>query len=150
MGLQLPMNLCPNSMWTHTTQWWYRFYIKGLAKQHQTILQTWTHTPATLRVLLFIGVASAVVPLHCTTVPFSLAVAVDVRVEVISATLAVGLAMFVRVATKLKSAHCKAAMSLQSKFLPMVSVFVNWMWALRGRNGSTIQSRTTPWLTVQM
>ena len=58
---------------------------------------------------MFNGVASAVVPLHCTTVPFSLAVAVNVRVEVMSATLAEGLAMLVRVATKLKFSHCKAA-----------------------------------------
>ena len=73
-------------------------------------------TPATLRVLLFIGVASAVTPLHCTKVPFSLDVAVNVRVEVMSATLAMRLAMFVRVATKFKSSHCKVAESLQSNF----------------------------------
>ena len=64
-------------------------------------------TPATLKVIFAIGNPSAVVPLHCITVPFSLVVAVNVRVEVISATVplltVMGLAMFVSVATKLKS-----------------------------------------------
>ena len=65
--------------------------------------------PATLTVLLFIGIASSVDPLHCTTVPFKLAVAGNVRVEVMSARVvpltSVGLAVFVRMATKLKSSH---------------------------------------------
>ena len=74
---------------------------------------------------MFIGVAFAVTPLHWITVPFKVDVAVNVRVEVMSATLVEGLAMSVRVATKLKSAHCKAMTSLQSKLLPMVSVRVN-------------------------
>ena len=80
--------------------------------------------PATLRVLLCIRDASAVVPLHCTMVPFSLAVVVNVRVEVISAIASMWLAVFVRVATKLKSSHCTAATALQSNLLPMVSVLV--------------------------
>ena len=44
-------------------------------------------TPVTFRVLFVVGNPLAVVPLHCTTVPFSLAVAVNVRVEVMSATV---------------------------------------------------------------
>ena len=85
--------------------------------------------PTTLVVLLFIGVASAVDPLHCTTVPFSVAVAGNVRVEVISARIvpltSVGLAVFVIVATKLKSSHCTDATLLQSNLLPMDAVLMN-------------------------
>ena len=85
--------------------------------------------PTTLIVLLFIGVASAVDPLHCTTVPFSLAVAGNVRVEVMSARVVpiatLGLAVFVRVATKLKSTHCTDATLLQSNLLPMDAVLMN-------------------------
>ena len=96
-------------------------------------------TPATLRMLLFIGVASAVDPLHCTTVPFSLAVAVNARVDVMSARVVVittvGLAVFVRVATKLKSSHCTDATSLQSKLLPIVLVLVNWIPVVSRMNG---------------
>ena len=84
--------------------------------------------PATLTVLLFIGIASSVDPLHCTTVPFKLTVAVNVRVEVMSARVvpltSVGLAVFVRMATKLKSSHRTAATLLQSNRL-LVSVLVN-------------------------
>ena len=65
--------------------------------------------PATLRLLLVIGKPAAVAPLHRTTVPFSMAAAVNVRVEVMSARVVanttVGLAIFVRVATKSKSSH---------------------------------------------
>ena len=97
------------------------------------------NTPATLRMLLFIGVASAVDPLHCTTVPFSLAVAVNARVDVMSARVVlittVGLAVSVRVATKLKSSHCTAATSLQSKLLPIVLVLVNWIPVVSRMNG---------------
>ena len=85
--------------------------------------------PATLTVLLFIGIASSVDPLHCTTVPFKLAVAGNVRVEVISARVVplttLGLAVFVRVATKLKSTHCTDATLLQSNLLPMDAVLMN-------------------------
>ena len=85
--------------------------------------------PTTLTVLLFIGVASSVDPLHCTTVPFRLDVAVNVRVEVISARVVplttLGLAVFVRVATKLKSTHCTDATLLQSNLLPMDAVLMN-------------------------
>ena len=110
--------------------------------------------PATWRVLLTIGNPTAVDPLHCTTVPFSLTAAVNVRVEVISARVVLlttlGLAVFVRVATKLRSAHCTAATLLQSKLLPMVSVLVNSISVLSKMNGSTIHSRRNPWLTVQV
>ena len=44
------------------------------------------HVPATLTVLLLIGNESAVDPLHCTTVPFSLELALNARVEVMSAS----------------------------------------------------------------
>ena len=110
--------------------------------------------PATLRLLLTNGNPTAVDPLHCTTVPFSLAAAVNARVEVMSARVVVGttvgLAVFVRVVTKSKSSHCKDATLLQSNLLPMVSVLLKRMRALAGRNGSTTQSRKNPWLIVQV
>ena len=80
------------------------------------------YPPAILRVRFAVGNSSAVVPLHCTTVPFSLFVVVKVRVEVMSATVPpVELVRFVRVATKSKSAHCKVEIALQSKLLPNAS-----------------------------
>ena len=105
--------------------------------------------PATLRLLLTSGNPAAVDPLHWTTVPFSLAAAVNVRVEVMSARVVVittlGLTVFVRVVTKSKSSHCTDA-----TLLPIVSILLKRMRALAGRNGSTIQSRKNPWLTVQV
>ena len=82
-----------------------------------------------MRVWFVIGNPSAVVPLHCTTLPFSLTVAVNVRVEVMSATVSpvtvVELVRFVRVATKSKSAHSKVEIALQFKLLPMGLVVRN-------------------------
>ena len=102
-----------------------------MKRQQETsteIDQNYTAAPATLTVLLFIGIASSVDPLHCTTVLFRLAVAVNVRVEVMSARVVpltiVGLAVFVRVATKLKSSHRTDATPVQSNLL-LVSVLVN-------------------------
>ena len=99
--------------------------------------------PATLRLLLTNGNPAAVDPLHCTTVPFSLAAAVNVRIEVMSARVVLittlGLAVFVRVVTKSKSSRHTDATPLQSNLLPRVSVLLNRMRALAGRNGSTIQ-----------
>ena len=112
--------------------------------------------PATLRMLLLIGVPFSVDPLHCTTVPFSLAVAVNVRVEVMSARVVVvfittvGLAVFVRVATKSKVTHCTDATSLQSKLLLVVPILLNSIPVLPERKGSTIHLRRNPWLTVQV
>ena len=110
--------------------------------------------PATLRMLLFVGDPNAVDPLHCTTVLFRLAVAVNARVEVMSARLVpntiTGLAVFVRVATNSKFSHCTAATALQSNLLPMGEVIVNWTRAVVGRKGSTIQSRRNPCVTVQL
>ena len=72
-----------------------------------------------------------------------------------SATVALitvmGLAMLVSVATKFKSVHCTPETLLQSKLLPMDAVLGrNWIQALSGRNGSTIQSKIAPCLTVQV
>ena len=87
-----------------------------------------THIPATLTVLLAIWV-TAVDPLHCTTVPFSLAVAVNVIVVVISATgilnTVIELAVFVRVAIKLMLSHCGGVTSLQSTLLMSVGVLLS-------------------------
>ena len=110
--------------------------------------------PATFTVLFVIRIPSAVVPLHCTTVPFSLSVAVNARVEVMSATVppgtVVGLVRFVRVATKSKSVQFIDMMLLQSKLLPIGLVLRNWIRALSDRNGSTIQSKIAPCLTVHV
>ena len=106
--------------------------------------------PATWRVLLFIIGIGSTVPLHCTTVQFSLAVAVNVRVEVKFARGAIELLMFVRVVTKSNSAHCTAAAPLQSKLVPVVAAVVNRTGSLSMMNGSTIQPRAIPWSTVQV
>ena len=111
--------------------------------------------PATLKVLLFIGKPAAVDPLHCNTVPFSLVVAVNVRVEVISASMvpitSVGLAVFVKVATKVMLLHCGGETPLQFTLLPRgVLSNRNRIRVLPLRNGSTIQSRVNPCLTVQV
>ena len=114
-----------------------------------------TDAPAILRVRFVIRNPTAVDPLHCTTVPFSLDAAVNVRVEVISARVppwtVMGLAVFVKVATKSMLLHCGGETSLQFTLLPMgVLPNRNRIRALPLRNGSTIQSRVNPWLTVQM
>ena len=87
--------------------------------------------PETLRVLLSIGVPPVVVPLHCITVPFSPTVALNDRVEAISATvvpcIVMGLAIFVRVATKSMLSHCGAERSLQSILSPVDAVARNWI-----------------------
>ena len=111
--------------------------------------------PATLRVLFAtIMVPSAVSPLHCTTVPPSLDVVLNVRVEVISARVVlitvVELELFVKVATKLKSPHCTAATSLQFTLLPVGVELVNRIVSFPEMNGSTTHSRASPWLTVQV
>ena len=78
----------------------------------------------------------------------------NVRVEVISARVVLitvmGLAVFVKVATKLKSAHCTAAKSLQFTLLPVDVVLANRRVSFPEMNGSTTHSRTIPWLTVQV
>ena len=111
--------------------------------------------PATLRVLFaMIMVPSAVSPLHCTTVPLSLDVELNVRVEVISANrvliTVVEFEVFVRVATKLKSSHCTPVTSLQFTLLPVGVVLSNRIVSFPEMNGSTTHSRAIPWLTVQV
>ena len=64
--------------------------------------------PATVKLRLSDGVEGKVVPLHCTTVLLSSALAVNLKVEVMSAapvTMSRG-PTFVRVARKSKPAHC--------------------------------------------
>ena len=65
--------------------------------------------------------------------------------------MVMGLEIFVKVATKLKSSHCTAATSLQSTLLPVgVLLSRNHIRVLPERNGSTIQSKIAPCLTVQV
>ena len=111
--------------------------------------------PATFKVWFLLGTSLAVIPLHCTTIPFSLVVAVNIRVEVMSATVppvtAVGLEAFVRVATKVMLLHCGGKTPLQSTLLPMgVLPSTNRIQALPEINGSTIQSRAIACVTVQV
>ena len=113
--------------------------------------------PATLRVLFArTMVPSPVFTLHCTTVPFSSAVALNVRVEVISARVVlitvVELEVLVRVTTKLKSTHCTAATSdsVQFTLLPVEVLLRNRTVSFPEMNGSTTHSSTVPWLTVQV
>ena len=107
-----------------------------------------------MRELLFIGDEVAVDPLHCTTVPFRVDVAVNVRVEVMSARVVlittVGLAVAVRVATKSMLSHCGGETPLQSTSLPMGTVLKNRTRVLPEMNGSTIHSRANPCVTVQV
>lgn len=99
------------------------------------------NVPLILRVLLSSSVPSIVVPLHCITDPFSPAVALNVRVEVISANISsTALVIFVKVATKSMLSHC-GFVHCRSIVVPMVSVVMNWILPLlAGRNGSTIHS----------
>ena len=111
--------------------------------------------PAIWRVLLNVRDPLSVAPLHCTTVPFSLTVAVIVRVEVISATgplvTVMRLAVFVKVAPKVMLLHCGGVIPLQSTLLPTgVLPSANRIGSAIDMNGSIIQSRTNPWLTVQV
>ena len=80
---------------------------------------------------MVIGSPFAVVALHWTTVPFRLVVTLNIRVEVISARVVLittlGLAVFVRVATKLKTEHDTVATLLQFKLLSVAAVLVNWI-----------------------
>ena len=111
--------------------------------------------PAIWRALLNVRDPLSVAPLHCTTVPFSLTVAVIVRVEVISATgplvTVMRLAVFVKVAPKVMLLHCGGVIPLQSTLLPTgVLPSANRIGSAIDMNGSIIQSRTNPWLTVQV
>ena len=99
--------------------------------------------------MLIIGIGSTI-PLHCSTVPFSLAVAVNVRVELKFARKVIELVIFVRVVTKSNSAHCTAGAPLQSKLVPAVAAVVNRTGSLSMMNGSTIQPRAVPCVTVQV
>ena len=101
------------------------------------------NVPLILRVLLSSSVPSSiVVPLHCITDPFSPAVALNVRVEVISPNIpsSTVLVIFVKVATKSMLSHC-GVVHCRSIVVPMGVVITNWILPLlAGRNGSTIHS----------
>ena len=128
---------------------------KQFAKQHDQTKCCDKDAPATVRVWFVIGFPLAIAPLHCTTVPFSLTGELSVRVEVISVTLVfitvMGLAVFVKVATKSMLSHCGGETPLQSTRLPRgVLPSTNQIRVLPEMNGSTIQSRAIPCMTVQV
>ena len=89
--------------------------------------------PATLRLLLFIGVAFSVDPLRC-------------HVSQSSSHYNSGVGSVCEGGHK-ESSYRTAATSL---LLPMVSVLVNWIPVVSRMNGSTIQSKRNPCLTVQV
>ena len=111
--------------------------------------------PAIWRVLLNAADPLSIAPLHCTTVPFSLTVVVIVRVEVMSATgplvPVMGLAVFVKVAIKVMLLHWGGVTPLQSTLLPTIVLpSANRIGSPIDMNGSTIQSRVNPCVTVQV
>ena len=111
--------------------------------------------PAIWRVLLNAADPLSIAPLHCTTVPFSLTVVVIVRVEVMSATgplaILMRLVAFVKVTTKAMLLHCGGVTPLQSTLLPTgVLSSTNRIGSPIDMNGSTIQSRVNPCVTVQV
>lgn len=118
------------------------------------------NAPEKLRVVFDMSmIPSSFDPLHCTTLSFSLVVAVNVRVEVISYSITVlpstttvmGLVILVRVATKSKSVQLTALTSLQPTRRFSGSVVVrNLIVSLMGMNGSRIHSRAKPCVTLQL
>ena len=100
----------------------------------------------------------SVVSLHSTFLPFSLVEVESVRVEFISATIAVApdtftvmwLAVLVRVATKFKLAHRTDPTLLQFTLVPVGALARNRIESLLRRYGSRIHSRATPRLTTQV
>ena len=92
-------------------------------------------------------------PMHCNTLPFSLVVAVNVMVASISYSITpcivVGLVRFVRVAMKSKSVQFTAATSLQPTLVPRGVVARNRISSLLEMNGSIIQCKARPCVTLQ-
>lgn len=97
---------------------------------------------------------SATDPLHCNTLPFSLVVAVNVMVDSISDSIVpctvTGLEILVRVATKSKSVQFTLSTSLHLTLVPLGVVVRNRMASLLGMNGSKIQCRARPCVTLQV
>ena len=93
-------------------------------------------------------------PLHCNTLPFSLVVAVNVMVDSISNSIApctvMGLEILVRLATKSKSVQFTLSTSLHLTLVPLGVVVRNRIASLLGMNGSKIQSRARPCVTLQV
>ena len=111
--------------------------------------------PAIWRVLLNAVDPLSIAPLHCTTVPLTVTVVVIVRVEVMSATgplaILMRLVAFVKVATKVMLLHCGGVTPLQSTLLPTgVLSSTNRIGSPIDMNGSKIQSRVNPCVTVQV
>ena len=99
-------------------------------------------------------IPSATDPLHCNTLPFSLLVAVNVMVASISNSVALctvmGLEILVRVATKSKSVQFTLSTSLHLTLVPLGVVVRNRIASLLRMNGSKIQCRARPCVTLQV
>ena len=108
------------------------------------------HLPAIVRVWFADGVEGIVKPLHSTTVPLRPGLAVNLKVEVMSAAPFTGVPILVRVARKSRSAHCIAAISLHPTILPAGSKVVNLKSEGFTRTGAAVQPRVNAWVTVQV
>ena len=97
------------------------------------------------------GVGGEVVPLHCTTVPLSPALAVNLKVEVRSnapVMMSRG-PTFVRVDRKSNSLHCTGDETLLHPRI-LGSEGVNCTKVASTRTGAAVQPITNPWVTVQV
>ena len=109
--------------------------------------------PTILRVLfLVIMVPFAVTCVHCTTVPFSMTDAVNVRLEDKSATVVpftkVELAEFVTMSIRSMTSHSVVEISLQFTVFPATPGI---SLKLSSRAGELIfHLKKAPWLTVQV
>ena len=121
-----------------------KFLFLGNLLQHY-------HLPATVNMWFTDGVGGEVVPVHSTTVPLSSALAVNLKVEVMSAApvmMSRG-PTFVKVDRKSNSLHCTGDETLLHPSV-LGSVGVNTTKVASTRTGAAVQPRANPWVTVQV
>ena len=85
--------------------------------------------------------------MHSTTVPLSLGVAVNLKVEVMSAAFMLTVPTLVRVAKKSKSSHWMAVTFLHPSILESVGANCT---SAASRTGVAPQPIRNPWVTVQV
>ena len=104
--------------------------------------------PATVNVWLSDSVGGEVVPLQSTTVPLIPALAVKLKVEVMSAAPLMSIVpTIVRDTRKSKSSHCMAEKLLHPRIPESVGVNSTRAGA---RTGAALQPIINPWVTVQV
>ena len=116
---------------------------------NKVFLQQHNHLPTTMNVRSSEGVGGDVVPLHSTTVPLIPALAVNLKVEVMSAAPLWTGPTFVRVTWKSNSVHCTGDEALLHPRI-LWSEGVNLTKVASTRNGAAVQPRINPWVTVQV